>query len=170
VGAKLTDRLATAGTPVTVLDSLVRPGAEENARRLKEKCGDLVRVEIGDVQDRFAVRRALDGADRVFHLAGQVSGDAALADPRGDLDVNVLGTMNVLEEARLLADPPMIVFASASDAGEGPQACSKAAAEHYVLEYARSFRLRTHAIRSEEAGDLVEALLGASAPGFTAVR
>jgi CDP-paratose 2-epimerase len=112
IATNLGDRLASTGTPVTVLDSLVRPGVEDNLRWLKRKHRDLVRVEIGDVRDAFAVRRAMAGCDRVFHLAAQVAVTTSLEQPRHDLDVNVHGTISVLEEARRLASPPAIVFTS----------------------------------------------------------
>ena len=94
IGTNLADRLASAGTPVTVLDSLVRPGVEDNLRWLKRKHRDLVRVEIGDVRDAFAVRRAMTGCRRVFHLAAQVAVTTSLDHPRHDLDVNVQGTIS----------------------------------------------------------------------------
>ena len=112
IGTNLADRLASSGTPVTVLDSLARAGVEENVRWLKEKHGDLVRVDVGDIRDVFAVRRALANVDRVFHLAAQVAVTTSLDDPRGDLDINLQGTINLLEEARRLATPPAIVFTS----------------------------------------------------------
>jgi CDP-paratose 2-epimerase len=112
IGTNLADRLAGSGTPVTVLDSLRRPGVEENLRWLKRKHGELIRVEVGDVRDTFAVRRALAGAERVFHLAAQVAVTTSLDAPRDDLAVNMQGTMNVLEEARRLQSPPAILFTS----------------------------------------------------------
>ncbi len=112
IGTNLGDRLASAGTPVTVLDNLTRPGVEENLRWLKRKHGDLVRVEVGDVRDVFAVRRAMSSCRRVFHLAAQVAVTTSLEQPRTDLDINVHGTINVLEEARRLDTPPAIVFTS----------------------------------------------------------
>jgi CDP-paratose 2-epimerase len=98
--------------PVTVLDSLTRPGVEENLRSLKRKHGDLIRVEVGDIRDVFAVRRAMASCTRVFHLAAQVAVTTSLERPRDDLGVNVQGTINVLEEARRLQTPPAIVFTS----------------------------------------------------------
>lgn len=112
VGTNLADRLASTGTPVSVLDNLRRDGVEQNLRWLKRKHGSSVRVEIGDVRDAFAVRRAIDSCDRVFHLAAQVAVTISLQQPREDLDVNVQGTINVLEEARRLSSPPAIVFTS----------------------------------------------------------
>lgn len=112
IGTNLGDRLASTGTPVTVLDSLARAGVEDNLRWLKRKHGDLVNIEIGDVRDAFAVRRAMSGCRRVFHLAAQVAVTTSLKQPREDLDVNVQGTINVLEEARRLTSPPAVVFTS----------------------------------------------------------
>jgi CDP-paratose 2-epimerase len=112
IGAHLADRLAASGTPVTVLDSLSRAGVEDNARWLKRRHGERVALELGDVRDRFAVRRALDGCERVFHLAAQVAVTSSLRNPREDLEVNVGGTINVLEEARRLPEPPAILFTS----------------------------------------------------------
>ena len=112
IGTNLSDRLASLGTPVTVLDSLVRPGVEDNLRWLKRKHGNLVRVEIGDVRDNFAVRRAMVGCQRVFHLAAQVAVTTSLQQPRDDLAINVGGTINVLEEARRIEPSPAVVFTS----------------------------------------------------------
>lgn len=112
IGTNLADRLAGDGVRVTILDSLARAGVEENLRWLKRKHGDLVRVEVGDVRDVFAVRRAMTAAERVFHLAAQVAVTTSLAAPRDDLDINMQGTLNVLEEARRLETSPAIVFTS----------------------------------------------------------
>jgi CDP-paratose 2-epimerase len=54
----------------------------------------------------------MTGCDRVFHLAAQVAVTTSLAQPRQDLDVNVHGAINVLEEARRLPAPPAIIFTS----------------------------------------------------------
>jgi CDP-paratose 2-epimerase len=60
----------------------------------------------------FAVRRAMESCERVFHLAAQVAVTTSLDHPRDDLGVNVQGTINVLEEARRLSTPPAVVFTS----------------------------------------------------------
>jgi CDP-paratose 2-epimerase len=112
VGTNLADRLASAGTKVTVLDSLRRPGVEENLRWLTRKHGDTVRTVIGDVREPDAVARAMRGAERVFHLAAQVAVTTSLADPIEDLEINGRGTLNVLEAARRQKTPPAIVFTS----------------------------------------------------------
>jgi CDP-paratose 2-epimerase len=95
-----------------VLDNLSRPGVERNLRWLRERHGSAVETEIGDVRDRFAVRRSLEGADQVFHFAAQVAVTTSLATPLDDFGVNLGGTLNVLEELRRLPEPPAFLFTS----------------------------------------------------------
>jgi CDP-paratose 2-epimerase len=51
-------------------------------------------------------------AKAVFHMAAQVAVTTSFIDPRDDFEVNVLGTLNVLEAARHCATPPPVIFAS----------------------------------------------------------
>ena len=46
------------------------------------------------------LRTAVRGADQVFHFAAQVAVTTSLADPLHDFEVNVGGTLNLLEEIR----------------------------------------------------------------------
>ena len=48
----------------------------------------------------------------IFHLAAQVAVTASVTDPRTDFDINALGTLNVLEGARLSGRKPLVVYAS----------------------------------------------------------
>jgi CDP-paratose 2-epimerase len=112
VGTNLATRLVADGHRVRILDNLARPGVEQNLRWLSLTHGDRVELHLGDVRDRFAVRRALEGASQVFHLAAQVAVTTSVADPTEDFDVNLRGTHNVLEELRRLAEPPPLVFTS----------------------------------------------------------
>jgi CDP-paratose 2-epimerase len=113
LGTNVADRLLREGGRVVVLDDLSRPGVERNLLWLRESHGaDGVSVEAADVRDPFAVRRALDGAERVFHFAAQVAVTASLDDPRNDFAANLGGTLNVLEELRRLDDPPPLLFTS----------------------------------------------------------
>jgi CDP-paratose 2-epimerase len=112
VGTNLAHRLLSQGRSVTIFDNLSRPGVERNLRWLLDRHGGALRVEIGDLRDRFAIRSAIEGCDQVFHLAAQVAVTTSLDDPSMDLDVNLHGTVNVLEEARRLASPPSILFTS----------------------------------------------------------
>jgi CDP-paratose 2-epimerase len=81
-------------------------------RWLKSAYGDAVRFELGDVRDRYAVRRAVTGCDRVFHLAAQVAVTTSLEDPIEDFRVNLEGTLTLLDELRRLEEAPFVLFTS----------------------------------------------------------
>src|SRR5690606_20247496 len=48
----------------------------------------------------------------IFHLAGQVAVTTSVSNPREDFEINALGTFNILEAARGVSKPPVIVYAS----------------------------------------------------------
>jgi CDP-paratose 2-epimerase len=112
VGTNLADRLASSGTKVTVLDNLRRPGVEENLRWLIRRHQDAVCFVHGDVRDLDTISGAMRGAARVFHLAAQVAVTTSLVAPIEDMEINVRGTVNVLEAARSQREPPAVVFTS----------------------------------------------------------
>jgi CDP-paratose 2-epimerase len=112
IGTNLADALASSGHRVRVLDNLSRPGVERNLDWLKETHGDRILFEKADVRDAAAVRRAVRGVEAVFHFAAQVAVTTSLEDPIHDHDVNVNGTVNVLEAARLEPRPPAVIFTS----------------------------------------------------------
>jgi CDP-paratose 2-epimerase len=97
---------------VRVLDNCSRAGTERNRAHLEslgEKSLDLV---DGDVRDAGLVARLAAEADAIFHLAAQVAVTDSVRDPRNDFEVNALGTLNVLEGARLSGRKPLVVYTS----------------------------------------------------------
>jgi CDP-paratose 2-epimerase len=112
IGANLADALIRRKTPVTLFDNLSRPGSALNLAWLRDRHGDVFRFVDGDIRDPVAVGAATGGARVVYHLAGQTAVTLSVDDPRGDLNANLIGTINVLEAARTSADPPTIVFSS----------------------------------------------------------
>ena len=116
IGTNLAHRLLSEGRSVLIYDNLSRVGVERNLRWLREAHAGgeapSVGIEIGDVRDRFALRRALADAEAVYHLAAQVAVTRSLDNPIHDCDVNVRGTLNLLEEMRLLREPPPLIFTS----------------------------------------------------------
>ncbi|HYG61797.1 MAG TPA: SDR family NAD(P)-dependent oxidoreductase [Thermoanaerobaculia bacterium] len=112
IGTNLADRLASSGRRVRLLDNLSRRGVEENLRWLKKTHGDRISIEVADVRDPFAVRRAMAGVETVFHFAAQVAVTTSLLDPVHDFEVNARGTLNVLEAARAQEEPPRVLFTS----------------------------------------------------------
>ena len=108
VGSHVVDGLVAAGAEeVVAFDKVVRDENLEQARAAGN-----VRSVQGDVTDREALAEAAAGVDGVFHLAVLPIGPSE-ADPRLALDVNVVGTFNVLEAAHE-AGAKKIVYSSAS--------------------------------------------------------
>jgi UDP-glucose 4-epimerase len=108
IGSHVVDRLVAEGAgEIVVFDARPRT---ENLAEAQERGN--VRVVEGDVGDTGALNDAAAGADGVFHLAVLPLGPCS-EDPRRCLDVNVVGTFNVLEAARQ-AGARKLVFSSAS--------------------------------------------------------
>ncbi|WP_111766338.1 NAD-dependent epimerase/dehydratase family protein [Nakamurella deserti] len=117
VGSTLVDRLLAAGHRVTVVDDMSRG----HLRNLPSDHPSLTVHEI-DVRDPSLPRLvAAARPEVVFHLAARIDVRASVADPRGDADVNVLGTLAVAEAARH-AGARKIVFASSGGAIYGDTA------------------------------------------------
>jgi CDP-paratose 2-epimerase len=112
IGANLANRLLTEGHPVLIYDNLSRSGAERNLDWLREQHGDRLQVEIADIRDREALRAAVRSAERVYHLAAQVAVTTSLVDPLHDFEVNIGGTVNLLEAVRRRDNPPPLLFTS----------------------------------------------------------
>lgn len=112
IGTNLADRLLSLGRPVVILDNLSRGGVDHNAVWLQQKYGRKVRIVVGDVRSRDDVRRALKGVEQVFHFAAQVAVTTSMVDPRTDFDINVGGTLNLLEAIREMETPPPLVYTS----------------------------------------------------------
>lgn len=112
IGCNLADALAGAGEQVTLLDDLSRPGTEKNLRWLQENHGNNLTFIHADIRHAAAMIDAVANHDVVFHLAGQVAVTTSVADPRGDFEINALGTLNVLEAARMAPTPPIVFFSS----------------------------------------------------------
>ncbi|HSL63249.1 MAG TPA: SDR family NAD(P)-dependent oxidoreductase [Gaiellaceae bacterium] len=117
IGSHLADELLRAGYRVRALDVL-DPQVHPQGERPGYLDAD-VELVVGDVRDADAVRRALDGAEAVFHLAARVGVGQSMYEIAGYQGVNAYGT-GVLLEA--LLDHPverLVVASSMSVYGEG---------------------------------------------------
>ncbi len=112
IGSNLADRLASGGCDVVVFDALARAGVDRNLAWLEARHGSRIRRIKADVRDRAAVTMAVAETDVVFHLAAQVAVTTSMDAPREDFEVNLLGTLNVLEAVREAGRHTPVVFAS----------------------------------------------------------
>ena len=154
IGANLCRALAGAGHEVRVLDDL-------STGHLGNLEGVAVDLAEGSVTDADLVTRAVDGVDRVVHLAARASVPRSLADPVATHEVNAGGTVRVLEACR--AHGLGVVVASSSSvygdsevspkheglpvAPRSPYAASKLAAEAYALGHGAAYGLPVLALR-----------------------
>ena len=112
IGTNVAARYLSAGWRVLILDNLSRPGVEANLEWLLSQSGSAVRVEVADVRDPLVVNRAVACCARVYHFAAQVAVTTSLHDPMTDFEINVRGTLNVLEALRRMANPPPMLYTS----------------------------------------------------------
>jgi len=158
IGANLCRRLTeTAGIGrVVALDDL-----STGSRANLDGVGGVELVE-GTILDADLLDRAFAGAGAVVHLAARPSVPRSLVDPVASHDVNATGTVRVLEAARSVGHPLVIVASSSSVYGANPHlpkheelatapvspyAASKLATESYARAYAHSFGLPALAFR-----------------------
>ena len=112
IGTNLAVGYLSDGHPVTILDNFSRPGVEGNARWLRNRFPNTLRVIEGDVRDAQLVNAAVRDCDAVFHFAAQVAVTTSLTDPLLDHSINALGTLHVLEAVRKSRTKPSLVFTS----------------------------------------------------------
>jgi UDP-glucose 4-epimerase len=145
IGSHLVDALVARGDDVTVIDNL------SSGRR--EQLNEAAEFTQGDIRDVDAVRKAFNAASPkvVFHLAAQADVRVSVEQPDFDADVNVIGTLRILEAAR--QHGAQVVFASSGGAIYGecerpapedaprlplaPYGTSKLAGEEYLGTYNR---------------------------------
>ncbi len=120
VGSHLVDALVAAGHRVRVLDNLDSQVHGEGAVRPTHLHAD-AELQIGDVRDRAAVARALDGIDQVYHQAAAVGVGQSMYQMEQYVSVNSVGAAVLLEEivARRDRVRKMVVASSMSIYGEG---------------------------------------------------
>jgi UDP-glucose 4-epimerase len=114
IGSHVADALLAGGHEVTVVDDLSSGSAERVPQGAE--------LRVVDIVDEPELRAVFDEVqpDAVYHLAAQASVVASVADPGRDCDVNVRGTLNVLELAKLTGAP--VAFTSTGGALYGDDA------------------------------------------------
>jgi UDP-glucose 4-epimerase len=110
IGSHLVDALIAGGNDVTVLDNLSSSTLEYLRPHMDASKLTFVK---GDVRDFNVVSRLCSGKDIVFHFAAQPDVRLSLSQPLIDFEINVRGTLNVLEGMRR-NETPLFVFASTS--------------------------------------------------------
>jgi CDP-paratose 2-epimerase len=133
IGANLSDSLAADGHAVIVYDALSRPGVAANLDWLRQRHGSRITPVVADIRDDQELARAVAEAGAVFHFAAQVAVTTSLVAPRADMEINLLGTVNLLEAVRSLTRPVPVLYASTNKVyGDLPDIALEAIGDAYL--------------------------------------
>ncbi len=153
IGSNLCEHLLESGYRVRCLDNFAT-GHWENIIPLIERFGAQFDMQVGDIRDIEACRRAVDGVDTVFHEAALGSVPRSIKDPATTNDVNIGGFLNMLIAARDAGVRRFIFAASSSTYGDSaslpkvedvigkplsPYAITKYVDELYADVFARTY-------------------------------
>jgi UDP-glucose 4-epimerase len=153
LGSHLCDKYVSDGHTVVALDNFSN-GNLTNVRHLISN--PKFKLIKGDIRDKSLLNTLMPGVDVVFHLAAQIHVDRSLVEPEETWTTNVLGTLNVLESARM-HDVEKIIPASSSEVygpaqyvpidenhpldAVHPYGASKIAADRMCFAYVKSYGL-----------------------------
>lgn len=114
VGTNLVDALLAKGDDVVILDNLSRLGSRDNLAWLRSRHGEEWRFIEADIRDSDIVTNLIKETQphALAHLAGQVAMTTSLQNPRLDFEINVLGSVNVLEAVRLHSPSTIVLYSS----------------------------------------------------------
>jgi UDP-glucose 4-epimerase len=160
IGSHLVKRLVRDHDDVTVLDNL-STGRRDNLEHLLDQ--DHLHLVYGDIRDQEHVRSCVKEADRVVHLAAIASVPYSIRKPAETHDVNVEGTLNVLQACNEYKIAKLVYASSCAVYGEprfvpvteehqfsatSPYAESKIASEAYCELFREKHHLKTVCLRA----------------------
>jgi dTDP-glucose 4,6-dehydratase len=162
IASHLVERLVSEGARVR---AFVRYNSRNDLGMLKWISSEaLAQVEVlqGDLRDSEAVRKAVDSMDTVFHLGALIAIPYSYVNPHEVIDVNIMGTLNVLTAARDFRTR-RVVHTSTSEVygtaqyvpidekhplqGQSPYAASKIGADRIAESFYRSFEVPVVTLR-----------------------
>ncbi|MCP3985810.1 MAG: SDR family oxidoreductase [bacterium] len=157
IGSHLTERLVAEGFEVRILDDF-SSGRRGNLHEFR----DAIELLEGDLRDSSLLARAVEGVEVVFHEAAVASVPTSVIEPERTNDVNLIGTLSLLEHARKAGVRRVVFAASSSAYGNAavlpsvetlppqplsPYALQKVTGEQYCRLYTELYGLETVALR-----------------------
>jgi UDP-glucose 4-epimerase len=159
IGSNIVKELLNRGEEVRVLDNFAT-GKRENVLTFSESKN--FEVIEGDLRSFHIVREAVKGVDFILHQGALPSVPRSINDPITSNDVNILGTLNILEAAKEFGVKKVVYASSSSIYGNSteltksedlpvmplsPYAISKYAAERYCQLFYQLYGLETVCLR-----------------------
>ena len=168
IGSNIVEELLRRNQKVRILDNF-STGKRENITRVKEileseNINNLEKLEVveGDIRSYHIVREAIEGVDFILHQAALPSVPRSVKDPLTSNEVNVVGTLNILNAAKEIKVKRIVYASSSSVYGDlevlpktedmlpkplSPYAVSKLAAEKYCQVFTNLYGLETIVLR-----------------------
>ncbi|MCW4045319.1 MAG: SDR family NAD(P)-dependent oxidoreductase [Candidatus Bathyarchaeota archaeon] len=153
IGSHIVDELISRGYSIAILDNF-HSGKLENLRASSSK--NALELIKGDIRDRNILRNALADVDALVHLAALIDVEMSVNNAFETHDVNVTGTLNLLEESVRCGVKKCVLASSAAVYGDAnllpineecslspvsPYAASKVSAEYYCKVFRRCYGL-----------------------------
>ena len=157
IGSSVADALVLKGHEVFVFDNL-STGKKENLNHH----GENIKFILGDLRNKKAICDATKGIDYIFHIGALRAVLRSVDDPSETNDVNITGTLNVLQAAREFSVRRVVFSSSSSVYGEteefplkedakprpeSPYAASKIMGEYYCQLFTKLYGLETVCLR-----------------------
>lgn len=159
IGSHIVDKLLEKHFEVTVVDNLSTGSLQNISAHVGKSDFHFIK---GDIRDPETIKEALKNVEVVFHEAAFVGVPESIDDPLLTNDVNVNGTLNLLEASRRAKVKRLVLASSAAVYGDtktlptsedsamhlnSPYAISKLTSEHYAKAYYEIFGLETICLR-----------------------
>ncbi len=157
IGSHLVEALLSGGCKVSVLDNLSTGNLHNLAAVM-----DHIRFYKNDIREIEMLEEVAEGCDVIFHLAAVVAVQETISNPIESAMINDIGTINVLEAARVRNVRRVVLASSCAVYGDDPRlpkketmtprpaspyAVHKLSAEHYARVYSDLFGLETVSLR-----------------------
>ena len=157
IGSHLAEALLARGGRVRVFDNL-SSGHRENLTA----CGARIEFVNGDIRNPAELAAAMQGVRYVYHEAALVSVFDSVERPQDNHDINISGTLNVLQAARAAGVQRLLIASSAATYGnnpelpkreemcpepESPYAIGKITGEYYLRVFSSLYGLETVSLR-----------------------
>jgi len=157
IGSHIVDALVQDGNKVRILDDF-SSGKRENLASVLDE----IELIEGDIRDKAIVAKAVSGVDYILHQAALRSVPKSMLNPELYNDVNIAGTLSILQAAKEVKVKRVIFASSSSIYGEtdrlpekedfyplliSPYALTKLAGEYYCRIFSIGYGLETVSLR-----------------------
>ncbi len=157
IGSNIARKLLKDGHSVRILDNF-----SSGSRSNLDEIIDEIELIDGDIRDYWTVVQAVSGIDYVLHQAALPSVPRSVANPLTSNEVNINGTLNLLEASRHAGVRKFVSASSSSVYGETPElpkretmvptplspyAITKLTTEYYLKVYWQLYKLSTVSLR-----------------------